>query len=448
MTEQQIQFCYSADGTRIAYATIGDGPPLVSVFSFPTNLEMDWSRPETRAWLERVAARHTLVRFDRRGVGASERKVSDLGLEAQVEDLAAVVEHLKLKHFPLWGFGESAAVAVAYAAKHPERLSHLILFGAYAFGEELATPSERQSLISLVHEEWSMARRIIAGTIFPNGPLDAQRWTSHLLRESMEPEVAAGYLEFQWGVDIRPLLSEVKTPTLVLHRRDDKIVPLRAGRDVAARIAGARFVALEGDIAYAYSGESGHVEAVERFVDDDGEPDGKVIGSVRTILFTDLVGHTEMMQRLGDARGREVLREHERITRDLLKEHGGAEVKTMGDGFMASFASVTKAMECAIGLQRAITAWNEGQGGAEAPQLLVRVGLNAGEPIEEEGDLFGATVILASRIASHAGAGEILVPETVRGLLSGKGFVFGDRGEFVPKGFVEGMRLWDVRWRE
>jgi len=161
------------------------------------------------------------------------------------------------------------------------------------------------------------------------------------------------------------------------------------------------------------------------------------------VLFTDIVGHTEMMQRLGDARGRDVLREHERITRDLLKQHGGAEVKTMGDGFLASFGSVTAAMECAIALQRAFAVHTESM----PEPLHVRVGLNAGEPIEEDGDLFGATVILASRIAAKAGAGEILVPDTVRGLLSGKGFMFGDRGEFVPKGFDEGVRLWDVRWQ-
>jgi class 3 adenylate cyclase len=164
----------------------------------------------------------------------------------------------------------------------------------------------------------------------------------------------------------------------------------------------------------------------------------------RTVLFTDIVGHTEMMQRLGDSRGRDVLREHERITRDTLKQHGGHEIKTDGDSFMLSFGSVTSAVDCAIALQRAFAARNEGADEA----LHVRIGLNAGEPVEEDGDLFGSTVIMASRIAAQAGAGEILVPDTVRGLLSGKGFIFSDRGEFVPKGFEEGVRLWDVRWTE
>jgi class 3 adenylate cyclase len=162
--------------------------------------------------------------------------------------------------------------------------------------------------------------------------------------------------------------------------------------------------------------------------------------TLRTILFTDLVGHTEMMSRLGDERGRDVLREHEAITREVLKANGGTEVKTMGDGFMASFGSVTRAVECAIALQRAFA-------DREGEPLSVRVGLNAGEPIEEDGDLFGATVILASRIAARADGGEILVADNVRSLAAGKGFLFADRGEFVAKGFEEPMRVYDVSWR-
>jgi class 3 adenylate cyclase len=165
---------------------------------------------------------------------------------------------------------------------------------------------------------------------------------------------------------------------------------------------------------------------------------------VQTVLFTDIVGHTEMMQRLGDTKGRDVLREHERITRETLKAHGGTEVKTMGDGFMASFGSVTSAMECAIALQRAFAEHTESM----PEPLHVRVGLNAGEPIEEDGDLFGAMVILASRIAAKAGAGEILIPEPVCHLLSGKTFTFSDRGEYEMKGFDDAVRLYEVRWQE
>ncbi len=199
------------------------------------------------------------------------------------------------------------------------------------------------------------------------------------------------------------------------------------------------------------------VDAIDEFL-GEGEPaartaEAPATGALRIVLFTDLVGHTEMMSRLGDERGRAVLREHERITRDVLNAHGGTEVKTMGDGFMASFGSVTKAVECAVALQRAVEALTpdpspvtgEGQHGGP---LKVRCGLNAGEPIEEEGDLFGATVILAARIAAKAEGGEILVANTVRELCAGKGFLFSDRGEFVAKGFEEPVRVYEVRWGE
>jgi class 3 adenylate cyclase len=164
-------------------------------------------------------------------------------------------------------------------------------------------------------------------------------------------------------------------------------------------------------------------------------------GPSRTVLFTDLVGHIGMMSGLGDQRERDVLGEYERITREVLKTNGGTEVKTLGDGFMASFASVTKAVECAVALQRAFA-------DRDGEPLSVRVGLNAGELIEEDGDLFGAMVTLASRIAAKADGGEILVADTVRGLCSGREFSFADRGELVAKGFQEPVRVYEINWRE
>jgi class 3 adenylate cyclase len=279
------------------------------------------------------------------------------------------------------------------------------------------------------------------------------------------------------ALEVSEYLGAVQAPTLVIHGRDDAGIPAELGRVVAAGIPNARL--------YEYDGP--HTPPNKQVVDDvtvviseflavdaplDVTPPGGGRMITRTVLFTDLVGHTEMMSRLGDYRGRAVLREHERITREVLKAHGGTEVKTMGDGFMASFGSVTRAVECAVALQRAIEERNRDVGAshprggrasgpsdddsdrnvepatADDSPLRVRIGLNAGEPIEEEGDLFGATVILASRIAARADGGEILVADTVRGLCSGKGFLFADRGEFVAKGFEEPVRVYEVRWRE
>jgi class 3 adenylate cyclase len=233
-----------------------------------------------------------------------------------------------------------------------------------------------------------------------------------------------------------------------MHRVEDAVVPFAVGQRLASDTPRATFVPLQGTThPYTFGDSAAILDAVGGFLAQDaGRPAHRkgTDASIRTILFTDLVGHTEMMRRLGDAKGRDVLREHERITRGLLKEYAGAEVKTMGDGFMAWFGSATKAVDCAIALQRAFAAHSE----STTEPLQVRVGLNAGEPLEEDGDLFGSTVILASRIAAKANAGEILIPEPLRHLLDGKRYVYADRGATVLKGFEDAMRLYEVRWQD
>jgi class 3 adenylate cyclase len=172
-------------------------------------------------------------------------------------------------------------------------------------------------------------------------------------------------------------------------------------------------------------------------------------GAFRTILFTDVEGSTALTDRLGDAKARELLHEHERITREALSAHGGSEVKTMGDGFMASFSSATKALECSIAIQSAFAERNE----SAEESIKVRIGLNAGEPIAEDdpggrGDLFGTAVNIAARIAAKAEGGEILASNVVRELVAGKEFLFSDRGETELRGFEDPVRVYEVRWSE
>jgi class 3 adenylate cyclase len=278
-------------------------------------------------------------------------------------------------------------------------------------------------------------------------------------RASTTLEQAQAFYRAARQYDVTALLPLVRAPTLVMHPRGAAFPTLDLARKLAAGIPGARLKVLESETLWSDELEPQLLDALDEFLGDGGrqgaeevQPQARRVvrkapGFV-TVLFTDLVGHTEMMSRLGDDKGREVLREHERITREVLKAHGGTEVKTMGDGFMASFGSVTKAVECAVALQKAFDERNADVGARHASPLRVRCGLNAGEPIEEDGDLFGATVILASRIAARAEGGEILVADTVRGLCSGKGFSFADRGEFTAKGFEEPVRIYEVRWQE
>jgi class 3 adenylate cyclase len=216
--------------------------------------------------------------------------------------------------------------------------------------------------------------------------------------------------------------------------------------DLASRIPGAQLAVLEGASGgYALEDWQAVLAAVDDFLGEREEAAaGPAPSGLVTILFTDVEGSTALTERLGDAKAREVLRNHERIVREALRAHSGAEVKAMGDGFMASFASATRALECAIAMQRAFAEHNEA---AEEP-IRMRIGLNAGEPIAEEKDLFGTAVNMAARIAAKAEGGEIMASDVVRQLVAGKGFLFSDRGEVELKGFEEPVRLYEVRWQE
>jgi class 3 adenylate cyclase len=447
--EPQVRFCTSADGTRIAYATMGEGPPLVCVPQWGANVEAIWGYPDSRAFLESLSRGRLFVSFDRRGVGGSQGEVDDFSLEAQVADVAAVVDHLKLERFDLWGMLEGAAISVAYAAQNPERVSRLVLWSAYPCGVEIVRPGAARGLVELIRGNWGLARITLADVTLPSGSADMRRWFSNSLRRSMSPEVGAKYVEFYATVDVRPFLPRVKAPTLVLHRRGDRNAPISAGRAAAALVPDARFVALEGDLDSSFLGDTSYVETVTQFLDEGrvAEPAAAALGTrdVHTILITDMEGSTTLTQRLGDTKAQDVLRTHNTILRDALKDHDGSEIKHTGDGIMASFASASRALESAIAMQRAFAQHNESN--PDIP-IRVRIGLNAGEPVAEEKDLFGTAVQLAARICAHAEPGQILASDVIQQLVAGKGFVCADQGEIGLKGFERPVRLHEVRWQD
>jgi class 3 adenylate cyclase len=372
-------------------------------------------------------------------------------MEARLLDIEAVVARLKLERFAIVGLIHGAPAAIAYTARHPEAVSHLILGSGYVSGREYL---EAISDLPMRDEDWERYTLNQANWTLDFTNSEFAPVVAALFRESMTLEAVRACVAAMDAIDVRSLLPLILAPALVMYRQRAFNVSLpESSRELASKIPDARFVEIAKRADPRWSAEETRIVEAFLGVNQDALAPNRTdatpsrIGTAsafRMILFTDIVGHTEMMQRLGDAKGRDVLREHERITRETLKAHGGAEIKTMGDGFMASFGSVTSALECAIALQRAFASHS-----ASMPEPLhVRVGLNAGEPIEEDGDLFGSTVILASRIAAQAGAGEILIPEPVRHLLSGKSFVYADRGEFAMKGFDDAVRLYEVRWRE
>jgi class 3 adenylate cyclase len=401
-----------------------------------------------------------LVRYDPRGIGLSQRDVEDFSLEAATRDLLAVVEATGFERVSIFAPCQGTLDAVAFAARYPARVERLILYSAIASAPRGAA----RDAAGLIAQLWRTSPRVAIQTwtdsvdrgAYPD--LCAQLAT--MISQSVNSHDAAARIEQFLLYDVTDLLPQVEARTLVIHRRGDRGNSIALAQRISARIPGSKLVTLEGGAHWYAKDPASIIAAARSFLSDESTTVRPVAqaGALRIVLFTDIVGHTDMMQRLGDSKGRDVLREHERITRDLLRTHGGAEVKTMGDGFMASFGSVTSALDCAIALQRAFDgalspasgrpSRTGGEGRGDGERVDIRIGLNAGEPIEEDGDLFGSTVILASRITAKAGAGEILIPEPVRHLLSGKSFVFSDRGEFAMKGFDDAVRLYEVRWRE
>ncbi len=443
--EPQVQYAKTSDGVSVAFSLAGSGPPLVYARTWPAvHVQLDWQQEDPGKLYKALAAKRTLITFDRRGAGLSDRGVSELTLEEFTLDLEAVVDQLGLERFALMGTAFGMMVSTIYALRHPERVSALISLDGVMSGSAFWQSPRNRAMRAMRETDFDTYVETMAA-------MSGDQRRNEILRASVTPEGHKAFVDAIETFDVTDLMSQLNLPVLLLYQTDSPNEAARGfdaaargsfAREMATRIPGARLVAVPWEPREAYRERV--VSAIDVFLSDAPAQPAPSAGAVHTILFTDIVGHTEMMQRLGDDAGRAVLREHERITRETLKQHGGTEVKTDGDSFMASFASVSAAVECAVALQRAFAQHSETTG----EPIVVRMGLNVGEPIEEDGDFFGSAVILAARIKDQAGGGEILVPEAVRHLLSGKPFLFSDRGEVALRGFEDPVRLYEVRWRE
>jgi pimeloyl-ACP methyl ester carboxylesterase len=267
--EQEIRFCTSADGTRIAYATYGDpaARPLVLVNMFDLAQELFWKDSGRRALYEGLASSRMLVTCDRRGVGSSQREVEDLAIPSQVADVAAVVDQLGLESFDLMGWSNGAALAAAYAAEYPQRVVRLVLWHPLI---RISGPrlEGMQALVQSIRANWSLARRSWATIAYPNGPTDLQRWFSSALRDSLAPEMAARHLDVIAEFDGNAVLRSVKAPTLVLANLGRQDLDIDSVRTVASLILDGRLVTLEGDSGTLGVDSSDLLAAIERFLDE------------------------------------------------------------------------------------------------------------------------------------------------------------------------------------
>ncbi|MGD2049008.1 MAG: adenylate/guanylate cyclase domain-containing protein [Chloroflexota bacterium] len=449
--KQEIHYCTAPDGVSIAYTANGRGPPLVNAASYLRHLEHDRNSPVWSHWLAELERHHTYIRYDERGTGLSEWDAQDQSFEAWVSDLEAVVETVGLDRFALLGISQAGAVAIAYAARHPERVSRLILYGAYARGwlNRDLTPDkveEEKLLISLMRVGWGREnpafRNFFTMQLMPEASPEHIEWLDWIMRISTTPEIAAQMESEMHRIDVRDLAPKVKAPTLIIHARKDEGVPFEEGKRLAALIPGAQFVPLETsnhlltadepawlEFVHAYQKFMGVEEEVTELIDQEAvDPAGWYSKTedraFSAVLFTDIVDSTAQQRAYGDRRWLELLEEINDESSDLTAAYGGRVIKFTGDGLMAAFPTPGNALRAASAMVSA----------AKALGLEIRVGLHAGEVFEVEEDLIGTVVTIASRIADQAEASEILTTSVVQSLVEGSNLTFTDRGEFNLKG--------------
>ncbi|MCH8066640.1 MAG: adenylate/guanylate cyclase domain-containing protein [Chloroflexi bacterium] len=440
--EPRIQYAKTEDGVNIAYFDVGGGTPLVNL-ALPSHLSAEWRAQESL--YEQLAKDWRVVRFDHRGFGLSDREVDTVSLDAYVQDLEAVVDQLQLSPFIIYSpVPTTTPIAIAYAARHPDKVTHLFLTGAARMPDEVG--QQIATTLEMPGQDWDFLSEALARLFLGWNDEEMARLVAGLFRKAVDLDGCKRFFKSYATWDVTELLPLVSARTLVTNPEDDPYNGLKEGRELTAGLQNAEFVALPA--ASNAEQQAQRIAAARAFLGAPAEPSPAGVSpappGTATILFTDMASSTSLTQQLGDAAAQEVLRTHNDIVRSALAANAGTEIKHTGDGIMASFSTASSALNCAIAVQRGVAAHKDEN--PDSP-LAVYVGLNAGEPIAEDDDLFGTSINLAARICDHAEAGQIVAADVVRQLAAGKDFLFSDLGETELRGFEDPVKLWELRWQ-
>jgi class 3 adenylate cyclase/alpha-beta hydrolase superfamily lysophospholipase len=414
--ELQIKFCKTSDGIQIAYATLGHGSPIVFCPGWVSHLQMTWETRGGQAFLEPLARSHTVIVYDRPGSGLSERKRTDFSLESEIRPLQAVVDHLKLKHFILLGYSQGGAVSVLYSTLYPRRVTHLILYDSFARGRDLMSEELLTAYNMFAKTDWVIGSKLMADLFVP-APEASDRLRQMFadqMRECMNQDVAAPFQNFAYQLDVTDSLSKVRIPTLVMHRRGDRIVPFELGRKVASSIPGSQFIQLEGSLHPPWLGDVGSiVRAISEFLGDpvDAAPIAKAVGKkfvrkLTAILSADVKGYSRLVREDEEGTIR-TLTGHKEVMTGFVQHHRGRVAGTAGDSVLAEFTSVVDAVQCAVEIQQILQSKN-----AVLPENLrveFRIGINLDDVIEEGDTIYGDGVNIAARLEALAEAGGICI---------------------------------------
>jgi pimeloyl-ACP methyl ester carboxylesterase len=429
MADATTRYARNGD-VHVAYQIVGSGDlDLVLVPGFVSHVELQWADPRSARFLEGLASFSRLITFDKRGTGLSDPVPGLPTLEERMEDLRAVLDAVGSERAALLGVSEGGPMSLLFAATYPERTTALVLYGTFAKGladteHPAALPEEQFDRVIAAVDAWGEGRSIdLLGPSFVEVEDIAHRVWGAFERMAASPGMARACVQAWREVDLTGVLPAITAPTLVLHRTGD-FFPIGEARYLAEHIAGARFAEVPGSDHLPWLGDTGSILAeIEEFLTGERH-EVRADRILATVLFTDVVGSTKRAAEVGDEAWRDLRERHDALVRKQLAYFRGREVKSMGDGFLATFDGPARAVRCARSIVRLM------------PELgiEVRAGVHTGECDVTGDDIGGIAVHIGARVGALAAAGEVLVSSTVRDLVVGSGLVFDDRGLHELKG--------------
>ncbi len=437
MQTPETRYAKSGD-VNIAYQVVGDGPfDLVWVPGWVSHLEHDWDEPSSARFLNRLASFSRLIRLDKRGTGLSDRvSPAELPtLEERMDDVRAVMDAVGSERAALLGASEGGSLGALFAATYPERTTALVLYAANArHPAHDLTAEQLQPILDAFERSWGQGMALPMWAPSRADDPQLKEWGARFERLGASPGAAVALFRMAAAIDIRHVLPAIRVPTLILHRTGDQALPVMDSRYMAEQIPGAKYVELPGIDHWWFVGDSDAIlDEIQEFltgVRPGPEPD-RVLA---TVLFTDIVGSTQRAAELGDRRWHDLLDSYYGLARRELGRSRGREIKTTGDGFLATFDGPARGIRCACAVSDSV-----GQLG-----LAIRAGLHTGECEMMGEDVGGIAVHIGARVVAEATAGEVLVSSTVKDLVAGSGIGFEDRGHHALKGVPDEWRLFAV----
>jgi class 3 adenylate cyclase/esterase/lipase len=423
---------YAKSGdVHVAYQIFGSGPiDLVFVPGFVSHIENYWDHPDLARWLLRLASFARVAMFDKRGTGLSDRVSEFPSLDLRMDDARAVMDAAGIERAALLGISEGGPMAALFAATYPQRCQGLVLYGSFARSSSWLSVEGLETYLRYVAKAWGSGRSLPMFAPSRQNDLALQQCWGRFERLGASPAAAIAVMQMLTQIDVSDILSSVHVPTLVIHCTGDPLINVQSGRFLADHIPGARLLELPGhDHLFFIHEQIG--DAMEEFLTGSisaAESD-RVLA---TVLFTDIVGSTARAEQLGDQRWHNLLDAHHTTVRRELARSRGKEVKSLGDGFLATFDGPARAVRCACAIAEAVGPLD----------IQVRSGLHTGEIEIADNDVQGIAVHIASRVSAFARPGEVLVSRTVKDLVAGSGLRFNERGRHSLKGLQEPMDLY------